>query len=102
MRNYVIVIGGLAATACVSTSDRIATELMKAGLNRAPAECIGRSLERDLSIDQLAQLARAAKAYRSDDTTPGRLTISDLARMSGPIKDPTVPIAVVKAAGLCA
>jgi hypothetical protein len=102
VRKYVIVFGGLAATACASTSDRIATELMKAGLSRAPAECIGQSLERDLSIGQLTQLARAARAYRSNDTTPGRLTVSDLLRMSGPIKDPAVPFAIAKAAGSCA
>ncbi len=102
MRKYVIVFGGLVAAACASTSDRIATELMKAGLSRAPAECIGHSLERDLSISQLTQLARAARAYRSNDTTPGRVTVSDLLRMSGPINDPAVPYAIAKAAGSCA
>lgn len=88
--------------ACVNTSERIAAELMAAGLDQARAECVGRSLERDLSIGQLRQLAAAARAYRGNDSTPAKLTGSDLLRVSGQVRDPAVPVAVARAAGLCA
>ena len=92
----------IALAACMSTSDRIATELVKAGLDQARAQCVGTSLERDLSLNQLRQLASAARAYRSNDNNPGRLTGSDLLRVSAQVRDPAVSIAVAKAAALCA
>lgn len=91
-----------AVAACTSASDRIAGELVKAGLDQARAECVGESLERDLSLTQLAQLAAAARAYRNNDSTPGQLTASDLLRASTEVRDPAVPLAVAKAAGRCA
>lgn len=97
MRKWVAVLGA----ACVNTSDRIATELVKAGLDQRSAECVGQSLERDLSLGQLRQLSAAARAYRND-ATPGQLTVSDLLRISGPVSDPAVPLALAKAAGICA
>jgi hypothetical protein len=92
----------LMATGCVDTSERISTELARAGLDQQRADCVGQSLERDLSLDQLRQLANAAKAYRRDDSTPGVLTGSDLLRVSAQVSDPAVPLAVAKAAGRCA
>ena len=88
--------------ACVDTSERIATELVAAGLDQARAECVGRSLERNLSIGQLRQLAAAARAYRSNDSSPGKLTGADLLRVSAHVQDPAVPLAVARAAGSCA
>jgi hypothetical protein len=44
---------------------------------------------------------RAAKASREGDTPPGRLTASDLVRVSGQVKDPKVPLEVGKAAAAC-
>lgn len=92
----------LALAGCADTSDRIASELVKAGLDGTRAECVGRSLERDLSLGQLRQLANAARAYRTNDNSPGRLTASDLLRASAEVRDPAVTVAVAKAAGLCA
>jgi hypothetical protein len=102
MRKCIIVAAGLAVAACASTSDRITSELVAAGLDQTRAQCLGRSLQRDLSISQLRQLANAAQAYQSNDTTPGRLTLSDLVRTTAPIQDRAVPIAVAKAAAACA
>ncbi|HEX8414439.1 MAG TPA: hypothetical protein VF637_11245 [Sphingomicrobium sp.] len=102
MRKFMIVTISLAATACVNTSDRIATELTGAGLNASQARCVGQSLERDLSLGQIRQLANAARAYQGNDTTPGRLTLSDLVRTTAPIHDPKVAVAVARAAATCA
>ena len=92
----------LATAACASPAERISGTLADAGLDAARAECVGLRLEGDLSLGQLGQLADAAKAYRSDDSSPGRLTLSDLIRVAAQIRDPEVPIAVAKAAAACA
>lgn len=102
MRKLFTVAASLAIAGCVDTSDRIATELVRAGLDEGRAQCVGNSLERDLSLGQLRQLANAARAYRGNDTSPGRLTGTDLLRVAAQVRDPAVPIAVAKAAGLCA
>jgi hypothetical protein len=88
--------------ACATPSDRISTELVRAGLDRQRADCVGRSLERDLSLGQLRQLGAAARAYRDNDSTPDRLTGSDLLRVSAQVHDPAVPVAVARAAAMCA
>ena len=62
---------------------------------------MGDRLEANLSIGQLQQLGRAAKATREGDTTPGRLTIGDFIRVAGQVKDPKVPLEVGKAAVGC-
>ena len=48
----------------------------------------------------MQQLARAARAARQGDASPGRLTIGDFVRVAGQVKDPKVPIEVGKAADL--
>lgn len=102
MRKCLIALGAVTIAGCVNTSDKIAAELVKAGLDQARAECVGTSLERDLSLAQLQQLASAARAYQSNDSTPGQLTVSDLMRMSGQVRDPAIPLAVAKAGAACA
>lgn len=102
MRQFVLMAAALAASGCVDASGRIASELVEAGLDQHRAQCVGQSLERDLSLGQLRQLAAAARAYRSNDSTPDRLTASDLLRASAEVRDPAVTIAVAKAAGRCA
>ena len=73
----VLAASAIAATAaCASPSERISGTLTDAGLDAPRAQCVGRRLEGDLSLGQLAQLADAAKAYRNDDSSPGRLTLS--------------------------
>jgi hypothetical protein len=101
-------IAAMAATAmlagvggCVNPSARIAGALEGYGFAPAQSQCVGDRLEANLSIGQLQQLGRAARATREGDTTPGRLTVSDFVRVAGQVKDPKVPIEVAKAAAGC-
>jgi hypothetical protein len=80
---------------------KIATSLEGYGFQPAQSQCVGDRLEANLSLGQLQQLGRAAKASREGDTTPGRLTASDFVRVSGQVKDPKVPLEVGKAAAAC-
>lgn len=91
----------LSVAACVNPSARIATSLEGYGFQPAQSQCVGDRLEANLSLGQLQQLGRAAKASREGDTTPGRLTVSDFVRVSGQVKDPKVPLEVAKAAAAC-
>lgn len=91
----------LAVSGCVDPSERISTSLTASGLEATQAQCIGDRLERNLSISQLQELGRAARAYGKGDTTPGRLTVSDLVRVASRFDKPKVPIEVGKAAARC-
>ncbi|RMB35802.1 hypothetical protein C8J47_1323 [Sphingomonas sp. PP-F2F-G114-C0414] len=93
--------GALLLAACVNPSAKIATSLEGYGFQPAQSQCVGDRLEANLSIGQLQQLGRAAKASRQGDTTPGRLTIDDFVRVSGQVKDAKVPLEVGKAAAAC-
>jgi uncharacterized protein YcbK (DUF882 family) len=86
---------------CARPSTRIATELRRYGLDEGRAQCIGQRLESDLSIAQLRELARVVRSYRTNDSTPGQLTVSDLARVAGNVRDPQVPITVARSAVGC-
>ncbi len=94
-------IGALSLAACVNPSAKIATSLEGYGFQPAQSQCVGDRLEANLSLGQLQQLGRAAKASREGDTTPGRLTASDFIRVSSQVKDPKVPLEVGKAAAAC-
>lgn len=94
-------VGALSLAACVNPSAKIATSLEGYGFQPAQSQCVGDRLEANLSIGQLQQLGRAAKASRQGDTTPGRLTVGDFVRVSGQVKDPKVPLEVGKAAAAC-
>ncbi len=94
-------IGTISLAACVNPSAKIATSLEGYGFQRAQSQCVGDRLEANLSLGQLQQLGRAAKASREGDTTPGRLTTSDFIRVSRQVKDPKVPLEVAKAAAAC-
>ena len=91
----------LLVSGCASPSVRIADELGGYGLSPSQALCVGQRLQRNLSLGQLQQLARAAGAFSKGDTTPGRLTPSDLLRVARQIDDPKVAIEVGKAAAGC-
>ena len=97
----VIGIASVSLTACVNPSAKIATSLEGYGFQPAQSQCVGDRLEANLSLGQLQQLGRAAKASRQGDTTPGRLTASDFIRVSAQVKDPKVPLEVGKAAAAC-
>ncbi len=96
-----ILLATAALTACATPSARIASELGRYGLDAQQAQCVGQRLESNLSLGQLQQLARAARAVNEGDTTPGRLTGSDLMRIASRIEDPQVAIQVARAASGC-
>lgn len=91
----------LLISACVNPSSKIASELSRYGLDQSRAQCVGDRLEANLSMSQLQQLGKAARAYGRDDANPGQLTMGDLVRAAGEINDPSVPIEVGKAAIGC-
>ncbi|WP_236552757.1 hypothetical protein [Sphingomonas sp. 8AM] len=86
---------------CVNPSARIASSLEGYGFAPDQSQCVGDRLEKNLSIGQLQQLGRAARATREGDTTPGRLTVGDFIRVAGQVRDPKVPLEVTKAAAGC-
>lgn len=86
---------------CVNPSARIASSLEGYGFQPAQSQCVGDRLEANLSLGQLQQLGRAARAAREGDTTPGRLTASDFVRVAGQVQDPKVPLEVAKAVAGC-
>ncbi len=94
-------LGTLALGACATPATRISTGLQRYGLDAQRADCVGTQLQGNLSIGQLQQLGRAAAAYRTGDTTPGVLTVGDLLRVAGELKDPAIALAVGKAAAGC-
>ena len=101
MRGLLLMCVAGAAAGCASVSGTIADELTGYGLDSTRAECMGDRLAKDLSRDQLRELAAAARAYRRNDPNPDRLTAADLVRVSRELKDPAAPIAVGRAAVGC-
>lgn len=97
----VMLLGTLSLAACAAPATRISTGLQRYGLDEARADCVGQRLQSDLSLGQLQQLGRAAAAYKQGDTTPGMLTIGDLLRVAGQLKDPAIALSVGKAAAGC-
>ena len=96
-----ITAASLGLVGCVDPSAKIAGSLEGYGFQPAQSQCVGDRLEANLSLGQLQQLGRAAKASRQGDTTPGRLTASDFIRVSAQVTDPKVPLEVGKAAAAC-
>lgn len=100
-RPLLLSIGTAAVLAsCAAPSTRISTSLQQYGLDRDRASCVGDRLQANLSISQLQQLGRAARAV-PPGTTRGSLTMGDLLRVAAKIGDPKVPFEVAKAAGNC-
>lgn len=91
----------LLVSGCASPSVRIADALGGYGLNATQALCVGQRLQANLSLAQLQQLARAAGAFTKGDTTPGRVTPTDLFRVASQIDDPKVAIEVARAGSAC-
>jgi hypothetical protein len=101
MRRYVFLTAALGLAACATPSARIADALVGYGIAPAQAQCVGTRLEQRLSIAQLRELGRLARAYRENDPNPRALTPSDLIRVTGQVQDPRVPIEVGRAAAQC-
>lgn len=96
-----ILVGVSALAACAAPATRISTGLQRYGLDTQRADCVGSRLQSDLSLGQLQQLGNAAAAYGKDDSSPGTLTVGDLLRVAGEIRDPAIAVAVGKAAAGC-
>ena len=86
---------------CATPATQISNGLQDYGLAPANAQCIGTRLQSNLSLGQLQRLGAAAKAFRNGDTTPGRVTPSDLVRVAGELRDPEIALEVGKAAAGC-
>lgn len=97
----IMLLGAVSLAACAAPATRISTGLQRYGLDEPRANCIGNRLQSDLSLSQLQQLGRAAAAYKQGDTTPGTLTVGDLLRVAGELKDPAIALSVGKAAAGC-
>lgn len=97
----VMLVGATTLAACAAPATRISTGLQRYGLDETRADCVGTRLQGALSLGQLQQLGRAAAAYRQGDSDPGVLTVGDLLRVAGELKDPAIPLAVGKAAAGC-
>jgi hypothetical protein len=96
-----LLVTAIGVVSCASPSSRIATGLSEYGLSEGAARCMGDRLQSRLSLGQLQQLGRAARALGQNDTTPGRLTAADLVRASGQVQDVKIPLEVTKAAAGC-
>lgn len=92
---------GFALSGCINPSARIASSLEGYGFQPAQSQCVGDRLEASLSLGQLQQLGRAARAAREGDNTPGRLTVGDFVRAASAVEDPKVPLEVARAAAGC-
>ncbi|WP_205478591.1 hypothetical protein [Sphingomonas arenae] len=101
MRLFLPFAATAALSACATPSDRISDALMGYGIDRGRAECMGSRLQKNLSISQLQELARVARAFRENDPSPGKLTVNDLLRVAGQVQDPRVPLEVAKGSGKC-
>lgn len=83
-------------------SQRISSALEKYGVPPDKAECVGDSLSDRLSFSQLQSLNRAASTYRQMDRSSVSLTLLDLARAAAEIRDPVIPLEIVRAGAKCA
>lgn len=101
MRLFLPLAAAAALSACATPSDRISDALVGYGIDRGRAECMGARLQKNLSIGQLQELARLARAYRENDPNPRKLSINDLLRVAGQVQDPRIPLEVAKASGKC-
>lgn len=93
--------GALALAACAAPATRISDGLQRYGLDAQRSDCVGTRLQSDLTLGQLQQLGKAAAAYKKNDPNPGVLTVGDLIRVAGELKDPKIAVSVGKAAAGC-
>jgi len=83
-------------------SQRISGALEGYGVPPDKAQCVGDNLSERLSVSQLQALGRAAKAYKSVDTSSIPLTLIDLTRATAELRDPVIPLEIVRAGVKCA
>lgn len=93
--------GALSLVACAAPVTRISDGLQRYGLDAGRADCVGTRLQSSLTLGQLQRLGKAAAAYKRNDPNPGVLTVGDLIRVAGELKDPGIALEVGKAAAGC-
>ena len=82
-------------------SQRISSALERYGVAPEKADCVGDSLSERMSFSQLQSLSRAARTYQSIDGASVSLTLLDLARITAELRDPVIPIEIVRAGVKC-
>ncbi|MEH3087868.1 MAG: hypothetical protein PGN26_15320 [Xylophilus ampelinus] len=90
-----------AALAAGCASQRISSALERYGVPPDKADCVGDSLTDRLTIAQLQSLSKAAKAYRAIGDEGLSMTLFDLARVAAELRDPVIPLEVVRAGVRC-
>ena len=93
--------GVLLALMTGCASQRIASSLERYGVPPDKAECVGDNLSDRLSNAQLQALGRAANSYKAVDRTSIPWTLLDLARVAAELRDPVIPIEIVRAGVKC-
>lgn len=83
-------------------SQRISSALVRYGVPPDKADCVGDNLSSHLSVAQLQSLGRAARAYNAVDRSSIPLTLLDLARVAAELRDPVIPVEIVRAGIKCA
>ncbi|MCZ2495300.1 hypothetical protein GN316_00880 [Xylophilus sp. Kf1] len=95
-----VCMAGLAFTAGCA-SQRIAGSLERYGVPPDKAACVGDSLAERLSYAQLQALGKAAADGRKIDNSSVTMTLFDLARVATDLRDPVIPLEVVRAGVKC-
>ena len=101
-RNFsaILMVAVFAVAGCAS--QRISSALVRYGVSPEKAECVGDELSERLSVSQLQSLGRAARAYNAVDRSSVALTLLDLARVAAELRDPVIPVEIVRAGIKCA
>ncbi len=87
---------------CASPKDRVAGELVRAGLAEPAADCLAGGLTDELSIAQLRELAAAiAMVKRQRGPDAGPVTARDVLSVAAQIDDPRIPAALARAGAGC-
>jgi hypothetical protein len=101
MRKLFLIGALVTVSGCATPREQIAIGLTDYGVAEGPAQCVGERLQGSLSISQLQELGRVARATRARDPDPSRLTLDDFLRAASEVRDPKIAIEVAKAAGRC-
>ncbi|WP_295856993.1 hypothetical protein [uncultured Xylophilus sp.] len=94
-----LVLAALLSAGCAS--QRISSALERYGVPPDKADCVGDSLAERLTFAQLQSLSKAARAYRVIGNDGVTMTLFDLARVGAELRDPVIPLEVVRAGVRC-
>jgi len=90
-------VAGMTLSGCMASRYQISDALMRYGLDQNQASCAAEFLRGHLTTGQVDRLANAARYYRSDRA----LTVGDLVRVAGSVKDSEVLVQTGAAALAC-